>query len=175
MKYTIKILLITIAISSLGLAAYASTTSSESTSVEPSKTTPIENAEGTKSNKKVARKLRHLEKVNQKISQKIEKKVTRIEKRKESGRGMALASAFTGGLGLVLVFTIFGAQTLALATIGVALGIIGLVLGILSLGQINREGGTGQGFGIFGIVTGSLAILFPLLILLLFILIFSAL
>ena len=65
---------------------------------------------------------------------------------------MAITSAITGVVGFALIFTI-------LAFVGLILGILSLVLGIISVGKISREGGTGMGFGITGIVAGGAIIL----------------
>lgn len=43
-------------------------------------------------------------------------------------------------------------------------GIIGLILGIVALGQISRDGSTGRGFAITGIVVGAISLFFIALV-----------
>ena len=68
--------------------------------------------------------------------------------------GMAITSMILGIVGIVT--GCFG--------VGLILGIVGLILGIVALGNINRQPQVyaGKGFAITGIVTGILALILPI-------------
>src|SRR5687767_4503157 len=69
--------------------------------------------------------------------------------------GMAVASLILGILGIFTAFFLLGGL----------LGLIAVILGIVALGKIKRGEAGGRGMAIGGIVTGALAMLLALVIL----------
>ena len=70
-------------------------------------------------------------------------------------KGMAVASLVLGILGLLTSFFLLGGL----------LGLIAVILGVLALGKIKRGEADGRGLAIGGIITGALAMLLTILLL----------
>ena len=70
-------------------------------------------------------------------------------------KGMAVASLVLGILGLLTSFFLIGGL----------LGLVAVILGVVALGKIKRGEADGRGMAIGGIVTGAIALLLTILLL----------
>ena len=80
------------------------------------------------------------------------------------GSDVPVQSPPTGMSVAALVLGIIGILT-AIFLLGGLLGLVAVILGVLALGKIRRGEAGGRGMAIGGIVTGALAMLFTLLLL----------